>query len=249
MERPLYFNPRSRTGSDAGHPAERRNKSISTHAPARGATRPPDDGALVTRHFNPRSPHGERRWPAAWARKHFDFNPRSPHGERQRSWTLPSVRQTFQPTLPARGATRLFPPIYHAAGISTHAPRTGSDGERFVALILADDFNPRSPHGERPGESSISSQLSQFQPTLPARGATVLGGKVPLHFQQFQPTLPARGATINGSRLAQPAPISTHAPRTGSDFFHRFTPFCLIYFNPRSPHGERRHSATKRLGG
>ena len=33
--------------------------------------------------------------------------------------------------------------------ISIHAPRTGSDGLRVLVLAEADDFNPRSPHGER----------------------------------------------------------------------------------------------------
>ena len=34
--------------------------------------------------------------------------------------------------------------------------------------------------------------------------------------------------------------ISIHAPRTGSDQGNRRRGRRLIYFNPRSPHGERR---------
>ena len=34
---------------------------------------------------------------------------------------------------------------------------------------------------------------------------------------EFQPTLPARGATGKLMTMDAPAPISTHAPRTGSD--------------------------------
>ena len=56
---------------------------------------------------------------------------------------------TFQPTLPARGATRQLRRFRFRLLISTHAPRTGSDETRV---------------------SSRSAQL--FQPTLPARGAT-----------------------------------------------------------------------------
>ena len=55
----------------------------------------------------------------------------------------------------------------------------------------------------------------------------------------FQSTLPARGATLSGSRTSCRAIISIHAPRTGSDSVLRGDARCLIYFNPRSPHGER----------
>ena len=34
---------------------------------------------------------------------------------------------------------------------------------------------------------------------------------------RFQPTLPARGATILVNEIVERFPISTHAPRTGSD--------------------------------
>ena len=56
--------------------------------------------------------------------------------------------------------------------ISTHAPRTGSDN---------------APAG------SLSHRFL-FQPTLPARGATLKDDE-DWHKEEFQPTLPARGAT------------------------------------------------------
>ena len=102
------------------------------------------------------------------------FNPRSPHGERQVLEQTREIKVTaFQPTLPARGAT--FPlPLARARathfnprsphgerrcgrctllllrGISTHAPRTGSDRKGQENDRHTTDFNPRSPHGERP---------------------------------------------------------------------------------------------------
>ena len=77
-------------------------------------------------YFNPRSPHGERRFsPSAIARGSY-FNPRSPHGERPDCRGIPLRR-----------------------GISIHAPRTGSDTDRTAASRIWMDFNPRSPHGER----------------------------------------------------------------------------------------------------
>ena len=100
-------------------------------------------------------------------------------------------------------------------------------------------FNPRSPHGERPGPHSTNKNAISFQSTLPARGATVVvkvpicraaisihaprtGSdehdlSVPCLRRQFQSTLPARGATNHNSRSSYACHISIHAPRTGSD--------------------------------
>ena len=79
-----------------------------------------------------------------------NFNPRSPHGERPP---------------PKHGGTRI-------PGISTHAPRTGSDI----------------------GGTIRSNLMFTFQPTLPARGATFAPSDT-VTATVFQPTLPARGAT------------------------------------------------------
>ena len=146
--------------------------------------------------------------------------------------------------------------------ISTHAPRTGSDVGANQCHPCIAYFNPRSPHGER-HKAPINSRLSDlisthaprtgsdkylaqmehmqglFQPTLPARGATLhairilhRGGnfnprsphgerRLPIKQMEvvtlFQPTLPARGATAGGACGTADLPISTHAPRTGSD--------------------------------
>ena len=60
------------------------------------------------------------------------------------------VRLSFQPTLPARGATLPFRlSVRKADAISTHAPRTGSDWTWSAATPPNRHFNPRSPHGER----------------------------------------------------------------------------------------------------
>ena len=84
------------------------------------------------------------------------------------------------------------------------------------AVSFAANFNPRSPHGERPVRGCVVVRAGKFQPTLPARGAT---GQRELRNQ-------ARS-------------ISTHAPRTGSDRMDKSGCRCFCDFNPRSPHGER----------
>ena len=104
-----------------------------------------------------------------------------------------------------------------AVGISIHAPRTGSD---------------KSSSGRRPAER-------RFQSTLPARGATPtpqLGGitmNISIH-------APRTGSDIFGHQYVRCEPISIHAPRTGSDERPACTRKSGAYFNPRSPHGERR---------
>ena len=194
------------------------------------------------RHFNPRSPDGERLFLvfcSAYSSSHF--NPRSPDGER----------------LPFAGG------VLAGIDISIHAPRMGSDSAVSstnlrsspfqstlpgwgatvgwsLMVVTCMDFNPRSPDGER-----LAHRLSNVSlMTL------------------FQSTLPGWGATKDGTRHPCPPPISIHAPRMGSDCcvlriikmhnaFQSTLPGWgateasrtqrkpLPNFNPRSPDGER----------
>ena len=69
----------------------------------------------------------------------------------------------FQSTLPSRGAT------LHEA----------------VRRFLDFDFNPRSPRGERPADTSQGQTAAKFQSTLPSRGATAKMHKIICAFQQL----------------------------------------------------------------
>ena len=83
------------------------------------------------------------------------FNPRSPYGERPADGFCLTEKKTFQSTLPLRGATR---PVYgfgRVHGISIHAPLTGSDMDLLRGGSSRNDFNPRSPYGERPALKKI----------------------------------------------------------------------------------------------
>ena len=236
-----YFNPRSPHGERHRRlPAFRRSGTISTHAPRTGSD-PPGKPMRPARGISTHAPRTGSDAPASWSvRRNSYFNPRSPHGERrQRNPWPPVLRRYFNPRSPHGERHRLS--VRHCRSqelISTHAPRTGSDGNRTV------DF----------------SGLTEFQPTLPARGATAIG-MMPGTAVRFQPTLPARGATRSTrttcclSRNFNPRSphgerrhdgtdkrlmdISTHAPRTGSDAVKQWTDLGAGYFNPRSPHGER----------
>ena len=145
----------------------------------------------------------------------------------------------FQSTLPARGATRhrleLLRPHDDFNPRSPHGERL----IRWTRRKMVENFNPRSPHGERPKRLEALEGRKKFQSTLPARGATasIAGTRTAKRFQstlpargatlyelgmlsptQFQSTLPARGATVKcQDALIIAAPISIHAPRTGSD--------------------------------
>ena len=86
-----------------------------------------------------------------------------------------------------------------------------------------------------------------FQSTLPTRGATY-HIEVKYVEKLFQSTLPARGATVgSGVSLLAQTQISIHAPRKGSDCTAANMGWKPVYFNPRSPQGERRFRYRIRL--
>ena len=107
------------------------------------------------------------------------------------------------------------------------------------AAAVADDFNPRSPHGERHGQKRLLMLLWIFQSTLPARGATFVVILAKVMTDDFNPRSPhgERRIVADGftSRRRHFNPRSPHGER---HILHRAEK-CARYFNPRSPHGER----------
>ncbi len=134
------------------------------------------------------------------------------------STTTATILGVFQSTLPVRGATRSRYGTQRKYCISIHAPRGGSDGMRSYNFTAKDDFNPRSPWGER-----------RYTNCPNARSQT------------FQSTLPVGGATIKVAGAGWVIKISIHAPRGGSDVQYARVLVPVRYFNPRSPWGERRY--------
>ena len=190
------------------------------------------------------------------------FNPRSPRGERLVNWNLLNKNFEFQSTLPARGATRRGQPRALPKNISIHAPREGSDASSACVIFFCVHFNPRSPRGERPSailhiitslfisihaprEGSDPSvvvalaYLAYFNPRSPRgerhrkreptnfrakyfnprspRGERPAHHRITAKDKTFQSTLPARGATPHTARYCDTPAISIHAPREGSD--------------------------------
>ena len=146
----------------------------------------------------------------------------------------------FQSTLPARGAT-LSP--------------SGS-------VISSVDFNPRSPHGERPAAGCCSYRWKYFNPRSPHGERHYVMSQTQFTYFNFNPRSPhgerhyvmsqtqftyfnfnprsPHGERRNLLRIAcHEHNISIHAPRTGSDGIWSENVPMALNFNPRSPHGER----------
>ena len=139
-----------RTGSDwtSGRVSIKRY-NISIHAPRTGSDRTTRQSQYIAAHFNPRSPHGERRYPQV-----------------ARTLTAISIHA------PRTGSDDLCASDGLLLHISIHAPRTGSDSRLRHSYPAGRHFNPRSPHGERLCALCIRTLTARFQSTLPARGAT-----------------------------------------------------------------------------
>ena len=155
-------------------------------------------------------------------------------------WPPPFLR-LFQSTLPVWGATCSRVSTRQTILISIHAPRVGSDPALKRELAPYEDFNPRSPCGERPFTLRCSRVSQSFQSTLPVWGATVDQLTTRLFF----------AISIHAPRVGSDAirefglyrwDISIHAPRVGSDGMYISVQYLLVNFNPRSPCGERRHT-------
>ena len=167
-----------RTGSDARARRSKRPHAISIHAPRTGSDPADACRALDVYDFNPRSPHGERPCDKAQYRDFGHFNPRSPHGERQHTQEWACPRRYFNPRSPHGERRHRRNKLLSPPAISIHAPRTGSDENAIpdITDVLAfqstlpargattpptspmaqsRDFNPRSPHGERQGQTQV----------------------------------------------------------------------------------------------
>ena len=123
---------------------------ISIHAPAWGATYRERRGIDYDLYFNPRSRMESDSTSRARPSWKSNFNPRSRMGSDEESESVESEEEVFQSTPPAWGATRHPPRGCSIKIISIHAPRMGSDRRFTSAASGESNFNPRSPHGERP---------------------------------------------------------------------------------------------------
>ena len=150
-------------------------KSISIHAPRAGSDTQNSTRLKARKHFNPRSPCGERPPWSCLSGQRTDFNPRSPCGERLAVPPASASIPTISIHAPRAGsdAGRLFI-CFFVCCISIHAPRAGSD---VWASTIRKNKIDISIHAPRAGSDLMKSWLltltRTFQSTLPVRGATV----------------------------------------------------------------------------
>ena len=141
------FNPRSPHGE---RPSMRvrtsRASVISIHAPRTGSDVVGHAQKVFALAFQSTLPaRGATKVPLIVLTAHPHFNPRSPHGERRCCKTQTAIQGVFQSTLPARGATTSWIQSRQSSGISIHAPRTGSDGARRTGLSSLSRFQSTLP--------------------------------------------------------------------------------------------------------
>ena len=102
--------------------------------------------------------------------------------------------------------------------ISIHAPRVGSDSTWKMSTARKQNFNPRSPCGERQDSFYPQNMVFLFQSTLPVWGATGgITGELPIKLISIHaPRVGSDQALILFHNVD--IDISIHAPRVGSDF-------------------------------
>ena len=144
----------------------------------------------------------------------------------------------FQSTLPLRGATLNLPLAERICRFQSTLPLRGATSMSSTLIGMTHYFNPRSPCGERLGLALTVRVLSNFNPRSPC-GERRFDHALSLPSRLFQSTLPLRGATHRLLGILRGRHISIHAPLAGSDPKRHGKPEYRVYFNPRSPCGER----------
>ena len=124
--------------------------------------------------------------------------------------------------------------------ISIHAPRVGSDHFRSNLLQSGNNFNPRSPCGERPAPRAEIEIFETISIHAPRVGSDLAYSYAPNSFLGFQSTLPVWGATpAKANNPALRATFQSTLPVWGATLRQSRPRRRCQNFNPRSPCGER----------
>ena len=103
---------------------------------------------------------------------------------------MKAIEILFQPTLPTRGATDGIPVRAHDLLISTHAPRTGSDGSRRRHLVRVHLFQPTLPARGATAATCTASQASRISTHAPRTGSDVSPDGLMAGVAHFNPRSP-----------------------------------------------------------
>ena len=235
---PSKFQPTHPRGVRPGvYPALSVSHSISTHAPARGATLVSLKSILRVKNFNPRTREGCDEIFTCSVRRSRNFNPRTREGCDYFAPTFVPHSEPFQPTHPRgvrpawqriAGVFSVFQPT-HPRGVRPRwglgcqcrsrnfNPRTreGCDFGEFKIYTTCEEFQPTHPRGVRPGRLSSLVAPAYFNPRT-REGCDFSNLPSSAAVVSFQPTHP-RGVRL-GCRRRCPGGyhISTHAPARGA---------------------------------
>ena len=135
-----------RTGSDAGLHSGAYGRTISTHAPRTGSDRNHRRADCPIRFISTHAPRTGSDPTACWFSFYdMDISTHAPRTGSDPWWEEATVSKM----------------------ISTHAPRTGSDLSQGSLSTNFDNFNPRSPHGERQLKAHGGQGGCYFNPRSP----------------------------------------------------------------------------------
>ena len=169
---------------------------ISIHAPLAGSD-------LVRRcwydwchNFNPRSPCGERPTPGDISAMYIAISIHAPLAGSDQSEHMLVICLWISIHAPLAGSDLHGCLVRKGNLISIHAPLAGSDRTGCRQQHQSDDFNPRSPCGERPRWHVHRQRPSAFQSTLPLRGATQHENPAYQEYADFNPRSPC-GERLN----------------------------------------------------
>ena len=166
----IYFNPRSREGSDWGWGQKVYNKAG----------------------FQSTLPRRERRlWMQPFHKPH-GISIHAPAKGATRSFFLDTCDLLISIHAPAKGATEDVNAIAAAITISIHAPAKGATWERIQCVMHQRHFNPRSREGSDDREGDKGFTCEEISIHAPAKGATTLRNTTGKSYLVFQSTLPRR---------------------------------------------------------
>ena len=141
--------------------------SVSTHAPARGATNSSNEQTYLFGKFQPTHPHGVR--PKQTDRTVFStkFQPTHPHGVRPLCLVVHKPHISFNPRT-RTGCDRMSTQtLTSSPRVSTHAPARGATQGSSLLMAWQDMFQPTHPHGVRQSTARPNTLTCLFQPTHP----------------------------------------------------------------------------------
>ena len=167
-----YFNPRSHKGSDVKNYDDTEIKTISIHAPTRGATLF-FVATVFFILFQSTLPQGERHCRLSIVDISFYFNPRSHKGSDVIVLLHTATKIYFNPRS-HKGSDLIRQPIAVLATDFNPRSHKGSDYKTNVVSDFNNNFNPRSHKGS--DSLCFCTQQPKFISIhAPTRGATLIG--------------------------------------------------------------------------